>query len=197
MAGKYVITGRIRDKDNSSVEGYTVEAYDSDPGPFGLNDDFLGSAKTDKDGDFRISFDELDFKKRLEWLEGNPEVYLNIKDEDDWVIIRTTDKENKTRSMEFQIKLGKNPGNRSEPDLYQDSIIRIIAGLREAGDAADLSKSDVRVIFELLLRVLKSWTIDRDEILQLSGYDGIQVPKNPREQKHDHVTRWDKPLLKD
>ena len=25
MAGKYVITGRIRDKDNISVEGYTVE----------------------------------------------------------------------------------------------------------------------------------------------------------------------------
>ena len=197
MAGKYVITGRIRDKDNSSVEGYTVEAYDSDPDPFGLDDDLLGSTKTDKDGDFRISFDELDFKERLEWLEGNPEVYLDIKDEDDWVVIRTTDKENKTRSMDFQIKLGKNPGNRSEPDLYYDSIIRIIAGLRASGDAADLSKSDVRVIFELLLRVLKSWTINRDEVLKLSGYDGIQVPKNPREQKHDHVTRWDKPLLKD
>ena len=197
MAGKYVITGRIRDKDNSSVEGYTVEAYDSDPDPFGLDDDLLGSTKTDKDGDFRISFDELDFKERLEWLEGNPEVYLDIKDEDDWVVIRTTDKENKTRSMDFQIKLGKNPGNRSEPDLYYDSIIRIIAGLRASGDAADLSKSDVRIIFELLLRVLKSWTINRDEVLKLSGYDGIQVPKNPREQKHDHVTRWDKPLLKD
>jgi hypothetical protein len=197
MAGKYVITGRIRDKDNTPVEGYNVEAFDSDPAPFGLDDDFLGSTKTDKDGDFRISFDELDFKKRLEWLEGNPEVYLKIKDEDDWVVIRTMAKENKTQNMEFQIKLGKSPGNRSEPDLYLDSIIRMIAGLRGAGDSADLSKSDVRVIFELLLRVLKSWTINRDEVLQLSGYDGIQVPKYPREQKHDHVTRWDKPLLKD
>jgi hypothetical protein len=123
--------------------------------------------------------------------------HLNQKDEDNWVEIRTTEKENKTQNMEFQIKLGKNPGNRSEPDLYLDSIIRIIAGLRGAGDAADLSKSDVRLLFELLLRVLKSWTIDRDEIFKLSGYDGIQVPKNPREQKHDHVTRWDKPLIND
>lgn len=197
MAGKYVITGRLRDKENSSVEGYNIEAYDSDPDPFGLGDDFLGSTKTNKDGDFEIIFNEKDFKKKLEWLEGNPEVYLKIKDEDNWVVIRTSDKENKTGSMEFQIKLGKNSGNRSEPDLYYDSIIRIIAGLRGAGDAADLSKTDIRLVFELLLRVLKSWTIDRDEILQLSGYDGIQVPKKPREQKHDHVTRWDKPVLND
>ena len=197
MAGKYVITGRIRDEDNSSVEGYTVEAYSSNLDPFGLNDDLLGSIKTDKDGDFRISFDELDFKGRSEWLEGNPVVYLNIKDKDNRVVIRTTAKENKTQNMDFQIKLGKSPGNQSESDLFHDSLVRIIAGFREAGDAADLSKSDTKLMFDLLLRAFRSWTINRDEILKLCGYDGIQVPKNPGEQKHDHVTRWDRPLLKD
>jgi hypothetical protein len=56
MAGKYLITGRIRER-TTVPEGYTVEVYDSDPGPFGLNDDILRSAKTDENGDFRISLD--------------------------------------------------------------------------------------------------------------------------------------------
>lgn len=196
MTGEYVITGRIRDKDNNPVEGYIVEAYDNDPDPFGLNDDLLGTTMSDENGNFRINFGKDDFKRGSEWLDGNPEVYLNIKDEDDWVVVKTKDKENKTQSMEFQIKLGKVAGNRSEPDLYIDSFVRIIAGLRTTGDAIDLSKGDVRLMFDLFMRVLRGWTVNRDEILALSGYDGIQVPKRPREQKHYHVIRWDKPSLK-
>jgi len=196
MTGEYVITGRIRDKDNIPVLGYTVKAYDNDPDPFGLEDDLLGTAKSDENGDFRIEFSEFDFRRRSEWLEKNPEVYLTIEDEDNWVVVKTKDKVNKTGSMEFQIKLDKSPGNRSEPDLYHDSIVRIIAGLRTTGDAADLSKGDVRLMFDLFMRVLKGWTVNRDEVLELSGYDGIQVPKHPREQKHYHVIRWNKPSVK-
>jgi len=63
------------------------------------------------------------------------------------------------------------------------------------GDAPDLSKSDVKNLFELLSRTLVSWTIYRDDLVKLFGYDGIQVPKQPRKEKHYHVTRWDKPNL--
>ena len=47
MTGEYIITGRIRDKDNNPVEGYTVEAYDNDPDLFGFNDDLIGKTKFD------------------------------------------------------------------------------------------------------------------------------------------------------
>lgn len=188
----YRITGRIRDDGNLAVEGFTVHAFDKDPGIYFHPDDRLGRAVTDHEGSFEITFSENVFK---DWFEGDPEIFLVIRDREGRVLITTENKENVTRHVDFQIKLGEQDFSPDEPDLYAGGLDRIIAALRSIGDAADLSKSDVRVVFEVLVRVLGSWAIYRDELVRSYGYDAIQVPRHPRKEKHDHITRWDKPVL--
>ena len=192
MPNYYKITGRIRDENNHAAEGYTIQAFDKDPKIYLHPDDRLGKAFTDNEGTFRITFSDDAFK---DWLEGNPEIYLVIRDREGRILITTESKENVTKKVDFQIKLGKTSPNPLEPDLYANNFERMIAALRNIGDAADLSKSDVRTIFELLLRIQSSWTIYRDELSRLHGYDGIQVPKQPRREEHNHITRWDKAVL--
>ena len=193
MPDNYILTGRIRDEKNLAVEGYTVQAFDKDPKIYLKPDDRLGSAITDKEGAFRIVFNEDVFK---DWLEGGPEIYLVIMDKKGRILITTKGKENVTKRVDFQIKLDTPSFNPQEPDLYANNLERTIASLKSMGDAPDLSRSDVRNIFELLSRTLISWTIYRDDLVRLFGYDGIQVPKQPRKEKHDHITRWDKPVLR-
>ena len=192
MQSYYRISGRIRNEDNKAVEGYTVQAFDKDPGIYLHPDDRLGKAVTNSEGTFEITFTDEAFK---DWLEGDPEVYLVIRDKEGKILIITQSKKNVTREIDFQIKLGISSPDTLESDLYANNIERTIAALRNVGDAADLSRSDVKIIFELLLRIESSWTIYRDELARLYGYDGIQVPKYPRKEGHNHITRWDKEVL--
>ncbi|MDD1751361.1 MAG: carboxypeptidase-like regulatory domain-containing protein [Methanothrix sp.] len=188
----YKITGRIRDQDNLSVEGYTVLAFDRDLGVYFHTDDRLGKAKTDQDGSFLITFGPDAF---IDWFESNPKVYLTIRDQNGKILFETSDKENSTRDADFQIKLGRSIIGPSEPDLYSGSIARIIGALKNIGDSADLSNSDTKILFELILRVVTSWTIEKDSLAQIHGYDAIQVPEHPRMEEHNHISRWDRPIL--
>ena len=192
MPGYYTITGRIRDENNQAVEGYTVQAFDKDPGIYLHPDDRLGKALTSSDGSFKITFTDDAFK---DWLEGNPEIYLVIRDREGRILITTESKKNITGKIDFQIKLGRPMLNPLESDLYANNFERMIAALKNIGDAADLSRSDVKMIFELLLRTQSSWIIYRDQLVRLQGYDGIQVPKQPRKEEHHHITRWDRAVL--
>ncbi len=72
----YTIGGRIRDSSNNPLEGILVKAFDMDP----FYDDLLGSATTDNNGQFEISFDKVDYDPL--GVEGEPEVYLVITDSD-------------------------------------------------------------------------------------------------------------------
>ena len=45
------------------------------------------------------------------------------------------------------------------------------------------------------IRITGCWTIYRDELVRLYGYDGIQIPKYPRKEGRDHITRGDKAVL--
>jgi hypothetical protein len=192
MSDLYIITGRIRDENNQAAQGYVVQAFDKDPRIYLHPDDRLGKAITDNVGAFRITFTEDAFK---DWLEGNPDIYLVIRDRTGKIVITTESKQNVTKKVDFQIKLGKTSPNPLEPDIYANNFERMITALRNVGDAADLLKSDVRTIFELLLRTMSSWTIYRDELSRLHGYDAIQVPEQPRREEHIHITRWDKSVL--
>lgn len=192
MPGYYTITGRIRDENNQAVEGYTVQAFDKVPGIYLHPDNRLGKALTSSDGTFNITFTHDTFK---DWLKGTPEIYLLIRDRQGRILIATESKKNITGKVDFQIKLGRPLLNPLESDLYAKNFERMIAALRNIGDAADLSKSDVKMIFELLLRTQSSWIVYRDQLARLQGYDGIQVPKQPRKEEHYHITRWDKVVL--
>ena len=192
LTKSYRITGRLRDEHGLTVDGYTVQAFDKDLGVYLHPDDRLGKDKTEKDGEFAVEFTEAAFK---DWFEQSPKVYLQIRDADGRVVINTAGKENTSGAMDFQIKLGKQQPNPLEPDLYANSLERMRTGLQNVGDAVDLSRDDVRNVFQLLLGVLGAWTGFRDEIVRVCGYDGIQVPKQPRREDHYHVTRWDEAVL--
>lgn len=190
---RYRITGRIRDRDNRTVEGYTVQAFDEDLGGRLNPDDLLGDVKADKNGTFEMTFSKDAFE---DWFDLDPDVYLVVKDRSSRVTIRTTGKKNTTKLMDFQIKLDGGEIRPTGGDPYKDGLLLMIRALRDAGDAADPFKGDAKVIFELLMRVVAGWTVNRDELVKLRGYDSIQVPKNPRGQKHHHVIRWDKPIYR-
>ena len=188
----YRISGRIRDENNHSVMGCIVQAFDKDPSIYLHQDDMLGEAKTDEYGAFEISFDKDAFE---DWFETGPEVYLIVKGQDGKFLIRTPEKENITKKMDFQIKLGKNVANPLEPNLYANNFPRMISAFNTLFSLESLSGSDASTVVEVLFRAINSWVLYRDDLARYAGYDGIQVPLRPRREKHNHVTRWDKPVL--
>jgi hypothetical protein len=192
MVTNYRITGSVRDERNQLAEGYVVQAFDKDLGIYLHPDDRLGKANTAADGSFEITFDEAAFK---DWFESEPNVYLQARNGDGRIVIGTQSSKNTTGRIDFQIKLGKPPTNPLEPDIYANSLERMRAGLQNVGDAVDLSRDDVRSVFELMAGALASWTAYRDELVRVCGYDGIQVPEQPRRVDHRHVTRWDEAVL--
>lgn len=190
----YKITGRIRDEKNLPAKGYIVQAFDKDPGIYAHPDDRLGRAKTDENGAFEIIFDQEAFQ---DLFEGNPEVYLVVRDGDGKVLVDTPEKENTTLRIDFQIKLGKSEVNPFEPDLYADNLSRMISSIKTAFDLESLSRSDVSSVIEVLSRAINSWVLYRDNLAKYAGYDGIQVPSHPRQEEHHHVIRWDNVISPD
>jgi hypothetical protein len=188
----YRIRGRIRDQGNRPVGGFTVQAFDKELGIFLHPDDRLGKAVTGDDGAFEISFGKDTFK---DWLESNPKVYLTIRDRAGKVMLQTESEANTTGSIDFQVKLGEREVDPLAPNIYQDGLRRIATSLRASSGAVDMSRSDIQEMSEVLFRAVDSWTLYRDQLFRVAGYDGIQVPAEPRKEKHVHVTRWDKPVL--
>jgi len=192
LVTSYRITGRVRDEQNRPAKDYVVQAFDKDLGIYLHPDDRLGKANTEDDGSFEILFNEATFK---DWFESDPNVYLQVRDEDGRIVIGTQSSKNTTGRIDFQIKLGKPPTDPLEPDIYSNSLDRMRAGLQSVGDAVDPSRDDIRSIFELIGGALASWTAYRDDLVRICGYDGIQVPEQPRREAHRHVTRWDEAVL--
>src|SRR5271169_3402154 len=100
----YRITGRIRESDGATGEGYVVQAFDKDRGIYGHPDDRLGKAELDASGSFSMTFGESAFK---DWFESEPSVYLVVRDEDGAISFQTSAKKNVTTRMDFQIKMGQ------------------------------------------------------------------------------------------
>jgi hypothetical protein len=79
--GLYVICGRVvdcRDKGDVPIPGVRVHAFDRD----WLQDDALGSATTDLNGEFRIYYNENDFRPGTfidVELFGGPDLYFHVE----------------------------------------------------------------------------------------------------------------------
>lgn len=74
--GEWTIRGKVVNKTTGEpVIGVKIEAFDKDM----IEDDLLGWAFTNYKGEFEISYNESDFNKPLEFLEGNPDIYLVIR----------------------------------------------------------------------------------------------------------------------
>jgi hypothetical protein len=189
---KFRITGRIRDQNRIGVKGFTVQAFDKDLGIYLHPDDRLGKDHTDEDGYFEIQFDSSTFK---DWFEDYPNVYLVIRDEEGKSVITTEAKKNSTGRVDFQVELGVTDVSPLEPDIYSGNFDRMRTAFQNLGDSVDLSNNDIQITSNFVLGAIGSWTLYRDELARSGGYDGIQVPKIPRKEKHDHVTRWDEEVL--
>ncbi len=157
------------------MKGFTVQAFDKELGIYLHPDDRLGKATTGDDGRFEILFGKDTFK---DWLESNPKVYLVVRDRAGIISLQTEAETNRTGRIEFQIKLGVRAVDPLAPNIYQDGLRRIAASFRGMGAQVDMSKGDIR-----------------EQLIRSTGYDGIQVPAEPRKEHHDHVSRWDKPVL--
>lgn len=188
----YFVSGRIRDEQNRPVEGYNVQSFDKASGIELHPDDRLGKSRTDSDGYFEMTFNKDVFK---DWFQNNPNIYIQIRDREGRVVVETHQKINTTGDVYFQVKLGQTDTNPLAPNIYANNLRRLVADFRIITEISDESKDDVKVISELLLRTLGSWAFYRDQMAGAGGYDGIQVPAEPRKIAHYHVTRWDRAEL--
>ena len=82
------IIGRITTKeDNKAIPGLIVQAWDKD---LENVDEYLGDARTDELGEFRIEFSQEDFSH---WgTEEAPDLYLVVKNENDAIIHSTEER---------------------------------------------------------------------------------------------------------
>ena len=188
----YRLTGRIRDQRHEAVEGLTILAFAKTPRILMRPDASLGTSMTGADGHFELVFPDTVFQG---WLEKEPNVYLEIRDGKGNPLFATSSRKNETGRIDFQVELGVVRGDPTQPDIYSGGMERMIEELRSAGDFADVSRDDVSVVLNLLLRTLGSYAFFTDQLFTLSGYDGIQVPEQPRREDHHHVTRWDEAVL--
>jgi hypothetical protein len=188
----YTLTGRVRDWRHGAVEGFTVVAFAKTPEILMRPDASLGISRTGPDGSFEIVFSSATFEG---WLEREPNLYLEVRDGGGNLVLTTSSKKNHTGRIDFQIELGGVIGDPGQPDIYSGGIERMIEELKGAGDFADLSRDDVNVVLNLVLRTLGSYALYTDQLFSLSGYDGIQVPERPRKEDHNHAIRWDEAVL--
>ncbi len=71
----WVVKGRVVDKEDKGMAGLTVSLFDKDL----LFDDYLGTRKTDDNGDFDFIYRREGFKDLFEKI---PEIYLKVLDKD-------------------------------------------------------------------------------------------------------------------
>lgn len=97
----WAVKGRVVDKDGGGMAGLTVSLYDKDL----LFDDYLGTRKTDDNGDFDFIYRREGFK---DLFEKTPEIYLKILDKDG-TLLYTSEKPVKAKPGEvkvFNIQIG-------------------------------------------------------------------------------------------
>ena len=214
--GTFTLKGKIISKDQTRLNGLKVEAYDDDPL---LNpDDFLGETTTDSDGFYKIDFDESKFTDLFEVLEGTPDVYLVVKDSQGNKILTTKVLQTK-KEIEYHIRIIDNIPNPSAVDIYSGNARRMINMLNEVGNIIGLENrinldilnngyppeeirarlqnfvngyEDRKNNFNQFMVILSSLVDSFSEELHIGniGYDGPQVPRQPRKEKYDEVIMW-------
>jgi hypothetical protein len=214
---EFSVEGKVITKDNKPAESYSVFAYDKDP--ILNSDDYLGQSLIDSKGLFKIDFDKSKFAGFFEPLEGTPDVYLKIKGEQGEKEVLTT-KETKTkREIDYHIKIGEHLPNPNAPDIYAGNAQRLLSMLNEVRDIIGIEReinidllrnqdlpqeirkrlenfakgdNERRRNFEHLLVILNSFVDSFLEELRIGtiGYDGPQVPRQPRREKYNQVITW-------
>jgi hypothetical protein len=214
--GTFTLKGKIISKDQLPLKDLKVEAYDDDPL---LNPhDLLGETITDSHGLYRIDFDESKFKETFEFLEGTPDVYLVVKDAQGNKMLTTKVMQTK-KEIEYHIRIADNTPNPKAIDIYSGNAQRMIGMLREVGNIIGIENrinlnilnngnpppdireklqnfvsgyEDRKNNFDHFSVVISSLVDSFFEELHIGdiGYDGPQVPRQPRREKYNQVITW-------
>ena len=96
----FLVKGRVSSEKGKPISGLIVEAYDDDV----FIDAPIGSATTDDEGSFQIQF-EADAFRSFPDIEGQPDIYLNIKTPEGQVLYTTEVRHEAGMVEEFDIKL--------------------------------------------------------------------------------------------
>src|SRR5688572_12426608 len=87
----YTIKGSVKYPNGEPVKGIKIQAMDSDQEVFqDHNDDVIAIASVnDSNGTFEITFDSKPFRDG--WLEGNPDLYLMVRNALDGQVVYKTE----------------------------------------------------------------------------------------------------------
>lgn len=214
---KFSVGGKVITKDNKPAESYSVLAYDKDPI---LNpDDLLGQSLIDSKGLFKIDFDRSKFAGFFEPLEGTPDVCLKITEEQGKKEVLMTKETKTNKEIDYHIKIADHIPNPNAPDIYAGNAQRLLNMLNEVRDIIgietqiniDLLKNqdlpqeirkrlenfvngddERRRNLEHVLVILSSFIDSYLEELKIGtiGYDGPQVPRQPRREMYNQVIAW-------
>lgn len=193
----YVVKGRISSPTGEPVRDIYVQVVDSDQRFYeDHDDDVIATVKTKGDGSFEIPFDKKTFQDGSSWLEGNPDLYLIVRNQEGQIIHKTEIRRvqpNDTPSLTFDIILGSLEKPVSpDPDPYDQNNNRVLAAFAAIGDNLELRTEDTLRNFALFSSSINGWTRYTHELTWKSiGYDGPQVPRYPWKQDHSHELAWE------
>lgn len=192
----FVIRGKVTNSSGSPVAGVYVQAVDSDQELYeDHNDDIIGLVQTKSDGSFEIPFDNKDFQDG--WLEGNPDLYLAIRNRLGQTVhkteIRRGVKSSDTSALTFNIIINSLE-RQVEPDSdpYDQNNSRVTASFANMGDVIEFRTEDIARNLALFASSINAWTrYTREDAWDRIGYDGPQVPRYPWKQEHSHKLAWE------
>lgn len=194
----YVVRGRISNSTGEPVRDIYVQAVDSDQRLYeDHDDDVIATVKTKGDGSFEIPFDKKAFQDGSSWLEGNPDLYLIVRNQEGQVIhkteIRRGVQPDDTPSLTFDIILDSLEKPVSpDPDPYDQNNSRVLAAFAAIVDNLELRTEDTLRNFALFSSSINGWIRYTHELTWKSiGYDGPQVPRYPWKQNHSHKLAWE------
>ena len=141
-AESYTIRGIVKYSDGTTAKSIKVQTMDSDQELFqDHNDDIIAIASINgSDGTFKITFDSKDFKDG--WLEGNPDIYLIIRDASDGAILHKSEirkgLKRDSPDLNFNIVLDSS-GLTGAKDPYVGNNDRVITAFSQIGDEVELA----------------------------------------------------------
>lgn len=202
----YTIKGTIKYPNGEPAKGVKIQAMDSDQEVFqDHNDDIIAiTSINDSDGTFEIDFDSKSFKDG--WLEGNPDLYLIIRNAQDGHVINKTEirKGVKRDSPDLVFDVTINSieeeyidnlanNNTSSYDPFQGNTERVVAAFTRLGDVVQVVPTDIPRNLALLVSSINAWTLyTREDVWERIRYDGPQVPRYPWcDEGHSHKLSWE------
>jgi hypothetical protein len=212
---RFSLTGRVISNDELPLKDLKISAYDYE---LLLNpNDLLGEANTDAEGYFKIEFDESKFSGFLSHVFA-PGVHLTINDKQGNEILETKNSQTATE-IDYHIRVVDDIPDKDALDIYSGNSQRVINTLNEVGNVIGMENQinldilsnnnlpgdireklqnfvagydERRSNFNHLLVILSALVDIYLEELHLEdiGYDGPQVPREPRHELYKEVITW-------